>query len=316
MKFRLLALLFLCFSSLAFAQNKNYKNEIGFESDNDGFLGQGSDRYYTAGNFIYFNHALTVTDTNKLANRVLGFEAGQKIYTPQSGVISGPIYLDRPFAGYLYAGSSINYLYKNQSNLKLEAQIGIVGPNAYGQQIQDLIHKTFGFYTPEGWQYQIQNDFELNLSAQYNALLAHGSNIDLSFASYANLGTGQLGAGAGGMVRFGEFNPLYNSVATSSSVSANRKKGAGKEFFVYYKPLINVVGYNATIQGSMFASTPGVTELTTPIEHFLVTQQAGADLASGHWVVDASALFETRETTIMIHPGHQWGMLTAMYRFN
>ena len=70
MKLRLLVLLlWLCGALTVAAQNKVYKNEVGLQSDNDGFLGQGSDRYYTAGNFIYFRHALTVADTSSIKNK-------------------------------------------------------------------------------------------------------------------------------------------------------------------------------------------------------------------------------------------------------
>src|ERR1700743_290410 len=100
MKTSLLLIFTFLFVSLSYSQNKSYTNEAGFQTDNDGFLARGSDRYYTAGNFLYFNHALKVPDTSHLANKVLGFELGQKIYTPHSGDIPDPITLDRPFAGY------------------------------------------------------------------------------------------------------------------------------------------------------------------------------------------------------------------------
>jgi len=314
MKFKILFSISLLLGYRAMAQNKSYKNEIGFQTDNDGFLGRGQDRYYTAGNFLYFNHALTISDTNHLANKILGFEIGQKIYTPQSGLILDPSYIDRPFAGYLYIGSSLNLLYKNESNLRLEGQLGFLGPHAYGKETQDLIHKTFGFYTPDGWEYQVQNDFEINLSAQYNQLLFRIDNVDMSFNSYVNLGTGFTGLGAGGTIRLGTFNPLYNSISTSSTVSKN--KAAGKnELFLYYKPLVNIVAYDATIQGSMFMSNAAKSEVVNTIEPVVLSQQIGGDLVIGHWVVDASAIFQSHTTKSMVKT-EQWGTLTFLYRFN
>jgi len=181
MKFYLFFIISLLVSYWAIAQNKPYKNEIGIQTDNDGYLARGQDRYYTAGNFLYFNHALDIKDTSRLVNKILGFELGQKIYTAQSGIVLTPNYVDRPFAGYLYVGSSLNLLYKNEHNLKFEAQMGFVGPHAYGKETQDLIHKIFGFYTPDGWEYQIQNDFELNLSAQYNGSVFRIDQFDMAF---------------------------------------------------------------------------------------------------------------------------------------
>lgn len=314
MKFIVIFTISLLSGFLAIAQSKSYKNEIGFQTDNDGFLGRGQDRYYTAGNFFHFNHALKLSDTNRLANKVLGLEIGQKIFTPQSGLIPSPVFIDRPFAGYLYIGSNLNLLYKNQSNLRLGAQLGIVGPQAYGKETQDLIHKTFGFYTPDGWEYQVQNDLELNLSAQYNRLLFKTNHVDVSFNSYVNAGTGFTSAGAGGTFRIGTFNALYNSITTASTVSANGKRSKN-ELFVYYKPLLNLVAYDATIQGSIFMGDAAKTEIVKNIEPVVLSQQIGGDLVMGHWVADASVVFQSHNTKRMVKT-EQWGSVSVLYRFH
>jgi lipid A 3-O-deacylase len=113
MKFILLTTLFFVLA-ITCALSQSHKTEIGGENDNDSFLLKGSDRYYTDGAFIYYRIALRVNSNSELANKVLGFEIGQKIFTPQSGYIPGPQYDDRPFAGYLYAGFTLNLLYKDE----------------------------------------------------------------------------------------------------------------------------------------------------------------------------------------------------------
>src|SRR6478609_7841281 len=112
----------LCLAAGGSLFAQTHSSEIGLQSDNDSFLAQGSDRYYTNGIFIYYRHALDATKNASLANKVLGIEGGQKIFNAQSGGIPSVAYLDRPFAGYLYAGASLNLLYKNESNLKLSAK--------------------------------------------------------------------------------------------------------------------------------------------------------------------------------------------------
>jgi lipid A 3-O-deacylase len=312
----------LLFFGVAFAQVKTYQNEAGIQSDNDGFLAQKSDRYYTAGNFGYYRHALKIADTakSKLANKILGFELGQKIFNPQTGAIPDRIFIDRPFAGYLYLGTNLNLLYKNESNLKLQARIGMVGQHAFGEEIQDVIHDVIGFYHPTGWQYQVRDAFQLNLSAEYNRLLTRDNHIDLSLTSHADLGTGITGAGAGFLVRLGKFNQLFNSAATTSTVSANAnlKPFHDSEFFFYYKPVLNVVVYDATIQGGLFEKQAGPDEVLRWPNLFLFTQQVGGSYVKNRWVLDASVVFESRETEQMSrtnHWGHQWGALSAMYRF-
>lgn len=312
-------ILFCCFVCLLTAGHlfaQSHANEIGIQSDNDSYLAQGSDKYYTNGIFLYFRHALKVKDqdTTKLKNKILGFEAGQKMYNPQGGNIPSPEYVDRPFAAYLYAGSTLNLLYSNESNLKLGAQIGIVGPGAKGKQAQEFIHRVFSFYPPTGWQYQVTDGAELNLSAEYNKLLTRAKSVDLSFNSYGNLGNGFSGAGAGLMLRAGNFNQLFNSVSTQSTASRLKATPLHKhEFFAYYKPALNYVAYDATIQGSLFKQHTA-NEITLDREPVILSNQLGVAYTANHWVIDASATFHTKDVKEMFQ-AHQWASVTLLYRF-
>ena len=313
-------LLCVVFCGNAFAQS--HSNEIGIQSDNDSYLAQGSDRYYTDGIFIYYRHALPV-NSNNLQNKVLGFEAGQKIFNPQTGSIAfngvdEPQYIDRPFAAYLYIGSTLNFLYKDESNLKIGAQLGVVGPDAFGRQVQSFVHDNFGFYHPSGWEYQVDNNFELNLSAEYNRLLARASWIDASLTSYVNLGNGFTGAGAGPLFRIGSFNQLFNSVSTQSTAIKSRSfEPLNKhELFLYYKPQFNVVAYDATVQGSLFGSkSPTSMEITLNPERFVFSNQVGIGYSGKRFVLDAAAIFHTKDVKEMVQ-SHQWGSVTLLYRFN
>jgi len=322
MKLKFLILIVFLFGTIQlFAQT--HGNEIGVETDNDSYLLRGSDRYYTDGIFIYFRHALAVDSSSKLQNKVLGFEAGQKIFNPQTGNINvtgyydDPSYIDRPFAAYLYVGSTLNFLYSDESNLKLSAQFGIIGPSAYGKQVQTWVHKTFGFYTPAGWEYQIDNNAVLNLSAEYNRLLARTTGFDISLSSYGNLGNGFSGAGLGPLFRFGNFNQLFNSVSTQSTVIRKNKKASlhQHELFFYYKPQINYVAYDATIQGGLFTKhNPNSMEVTSDKEPFILSNQLGVAFSTSRFVFDIAAIFHSKDDKEMARV-HQWGAITGLYRF-
>jgi lipid A 3-O-deacylase len=312
------SLLFLFGTTGVFAQS--HSTEFGAQTDNDSYLLKGSDRYYTDGTFLYYRHALKIKggDSTLLANKVLGFETGQKIFNPQSGFVPGPEYVDRPFAAYLYIGGTLNLLYKNESNLKLGAQLGVVGPAALGEQVQSFVHRTFGFYPVGGWQYQIRNDVEINLSAEYNKLIARAPGIDVSLASYANLGNGFTGAGAGPLVRIGLFNQLFHSVSTQSTAIRNESITPlhEQEIFFYYKPQVNYVAYDATIQGGLFDNhnDPNSLEIIQNKEPFIFSQQFGIAFTTKRFVVDAAAIYHTKDVKEMVHK-HQWGSITALYRF-
>ena len=312
-----LTLLFALTASYIFAQN--HRNEFGIQSDNDSYLGQGSDRYYTDGLYFYFRHAMDVKNNSKLKNKVLGFDLGQKIFNPQSGYVPSTDFIDRPFAGYLYAGASMNYLYSNESNFKIGAQLGVTGPASGGETAQNWVHHHFGFYETGGWQYQIKNNIVLNFSGEYNKLIARDTALDLSFASYANLGTGFTGAGVGLLFRLGVFNQLFNSASTQSSVIADNsvKPLVKHEFFLYYKPMANIVGYDATIQGGLFnkKNEPGSLEVTADPQRFVLSNQIGVTYAANRWVIDAAAIFHTKDTKYQAL-SEAWGTVAVFYKFD
>lgn len=318
----IITLALLLVSASTFAQ-KTYTNEIGAQTDNDSYLLQGSDRYYTDGYYMYYRHALSTGNSPSLQNKVLGFEFGQKIFNPQSGSIADiqgadhPDLVDRPFAAYLYVGSTLNLLYKNESSLKLSAQIGVVGPAALGKQIQDWVHDNFGFYHPSGWEYQINNDAELNLSAEYKRLLARTESLDVSLDAYGNLGNGFSGAGVGPIFRLGNFNQLFNSVTTQSTVTQNTSVAPlhKNEIFFYYKPMLNYVAYDATIQGSLFKKrSPNSMEITLDKEPFIFSNQLGVAFTANRFEFDIAAIFQTK-TDKEMQLSEQWGTITGLYRF-
>lgn len=309
-----LSLLSFCATSQLSAQT--YKNEFGFTSDNDSYLLQGSDRYYTNGLFIYFRRALNQENLGeKLEKKTYEISAGQKMFNPYSGYAPDPAKQDRPFAGYLYAQGALSWFYKNESVLKTSAQIGITGPASLAEQGQELLHKTVGFYELGGWDYQIKQELALNLSAQYTRLMYRTDDhiADFSFEGYANLGTTFSGAGAGILFRAGRINQLFNSAYTNAMVG-NHPKTRGlvnSELFFYAKPQLNVVAYDATIQGSMFNNNSPVTFGAKPV---VFAQQLGVNYSSQRFTFDFGVLFKTKEIKSTAR-AHQWGSITMLYRF-
>jgi lipid A 3-O-deacylase len=301
----------------ALTQAQTYKNEFGFKSDNDSYLGQGSDRYYTNGLFINFRHA---RDQQKLKasveKKIYEISIGQKMYNPYSGYAPDPATQDRPFAGYLYAEGAVNLFYSNESSLKTGIQIGTTGKNSLAEAGQKLLHRTFGFYETGGWDQQIKNELALNLAAQYTKLLTRVADnaVDFSFEGYVNLGTTYSGAGAGILLRTGSLNQLFNSAYTNAAIGNNAKTKAlvKHEFFFYAKPQLNLVAYDATIQGSLFNNNSPVTFDQKPL---VFAQQLGVNYSSQRFTADYSMLFKTKEIRSTAR-AHQWGSISLFYRFN
>jgi lipid A 3-O-deacylase len=311
------SLLFLLTCTLNLLQAQTFKNEFGFKSDNDAYLFYGQDRYYTNGLFINFRSAVNPQKHSaKLEKKTYELSVGQMMFNPISGYAPDPTLQDRPFAGYLFAEGAMSWFFKNESVLKGAAQFGTTGPDALAQKGQELLHNTVGFYEPEGWAYQIRNELAINLSAQYTQLLHRAANneLDFSFEGYANAGTTFSGAGAGILFRAGKINQLFNSAYTNAVIGhdATTKKLVQKEVFFYAKPQLNVVAYDATIQGSMFNEDSPITFDTKPL---VFAQQLGVNYSSPRFTVDFGLLFKSKELKSSAK-AHQYGTISMYYRFN
>jgi hypothetical protein len=60
--------------------------------------------------------------------------------------------VDRPYAGYLFGEFGKSFFYKSQSVLKIDFQVGYVGPNVFGKEVQTSLHKLVGYKEVLGWE--------------------------------------------------------------------------------------------------------------------------------------------------------------------
>jgi lipid A 3-O-deacylase len=300
------------------AQNKIYKNELGFKSENDSFLATGQDRYYTNGLFIYYRNAIkpkTEPDSNHFNKKIFEASFGQSLYNAQTGAVPNINFVDRPFAAYLYGAVALQYLSSKEISSKFKLEVGTVGPNAYGYEIQNLIHQTFGFYDIKGWEYQVNNELGLKLEADllYKTYQSANQKTDISIPVKATLGNIYTGLSTGFLLRTGKINPIYHSVVSQSNVSTFKEKGVKElEFYFFLKPMLNIVAYDATIAGGLFNKDKG--PITYKANPFIFSQELGLAYAKNRWTFDFSLIFRTKETKTMLH-AHQYGSLDAYYRF-
>ena len=313
MKSILASLLLLFIIDAAKAQN--FKNEFGFKTENDAYLATLNDRYYTNGLFIYYRRAINPEKFGEhIEKKTYEISVGQKIYTPYWGMVAKREDQDRPFAGYLYAGATYSVFYKKESVLKTSIELGTVGPNSLAQDAQEFLHKTVGFYTPAGWDYQIKNEVTINLSTSYSKLIHRSSDnaVDFSGQGYANLGTTFNGLGASVLFRAGKLNQLFNSAYHNAVIGDSKTKKINNfEFFFYAKPQLNVVAYDATIQGSLFNNDSPVTFGVKPI---VFEQQFGVNYSSNRFTADFNVIFKTKEVK-SVAKAQNYGGLSLYYRF-
>ena len=253
---------------------------------------------------------------SKVKKRLWEMEIGQEIFNPQSGNMPNSNYMDRPFAGYLYAGSTLYWLYNSEKVLKITIQLGIVGPSSFAEQTQILFHKHFGFYPINGWNTQIKNALGINSMVEYDYSLQHSTSyksFDMTSVSYANLGTILTGVGTGLLLRLGALNPLFHSASTNSRIVSNAKNEfPRKEFFFYGKSMLNYRLYDATVEGGLFSSKDPVVFKIKPL---VFSQELGLTYAKNRWTANFSVIFKTKEIQSLAKTD-QYGSLTLCYRFS
>lgn len=296
--------------------SQRLKKEIGMRTDNDSYLANGSDRYYTNGIFLYYLQALDLPKRSKLANKIIGIEIVQKMFTPQSALISSTRRIDRPFAGYLYIEPNINLLYKNESSIKLGVQIGMTGKLSLAEHTQNLIHRILGFYETKGWQYQIDNQFIFNISSEFKQSVFKQSVFDITLNSKLSLGNGLIGVNTGPVLRFGKFNPLSNSKLTQSWVGLPENTvRSSYELYFYYHPKVIFTAYDATVEGNIFSKDFNTEQVVSKIQPFVYSNQLGIDYSGRNITLGISFTFQTKDVITMVKNYHSWGSFSFSYLF-
>lgn len=321
--YRIFLIVIFSFISISKLFAQDHKNQFTLTSDNDQYINPNHDRYYTDGVVFNFTHALKHdTLRSSLAKKILEFEFGQRIYNSYTAsarrlqpdpFVFRSYSIDRPFTAYLFAGAALNFLYKNENALKLNAEIGTIGPVALGEQAQDGFHNFFGLYKPRGWPYQLKNAPGLNLRGDYKMLLyRNGDNwFDVAFNPTVWLGNTFTGASAGMQFRFGHFGKFYGSTITNSRVSNDVGEQQTHEFYFFTTPQINYVAYDATIEGGLGLSDKG--PVTFGIYHYVYQQQLGLEFASARWSANYIAYVRSREVKSTAL-GDQWASISLAYR--
>src|SRR6185369_15436840 len=106
--------------------------------------------------------------------RRVGVSFGQNIYTPNDTFTSQPIYNDRPYAAWLYASFALQYTYKRRDEKTgqqdpvrldtLQLDLGVIGPAAGGEFVQNNFHRLIGVATANGWANQLHNEPTIGLT--------------------------------------------------------------------------------------------------------------------------------------------------------
>ena len=221
------------------ATEDEQRNIYTFQVENDVFNRFGkSDRDYTSGVRIgWLSPAIIEMPQGVVAMttiptflgepaadsviRRIAISAGQNIYTPENTDASYPIYNDRPYAAWLYASFALQYTYKRHDPKTgfdeptrldtLQVDLGVIGPAAGGEFVQNNFHTLIGVSPSYGWGNQLHNEPTVGLTFERRwrtgrAVLIDNPKLEVDFIPRAALAVGNVATygSVGGTARIGK----------------------------------------------------------------------------------------------------------------
>lgn len=281
-----------------------------FNYDNDYFASRDQD--YTQGyNFELVSPNMRKNPINKVllnpknTENKYGISIEHIGFTPFNIKSPNIQFGDRPFAATIMLKSfAIATDTIRKSRLISSFNLGLIGPGAFGKEMQVAIHKATGNTIPEGWQNQIKNDIVLNYEVSYEKQLINYRNLfSLSTNSRLRLGTLFTNAGFGFTSTFGIMNSPFSSSKTNKKFT----------IYGYAQSMVNVIGYDATLQGGMFNKKSPYIISNNEIERLTAQANYGIIMQTRTMYFEYSRFLITRE--FEIGKSSKWGGIKVGFRF-
>lgn len=294
-------MLFCLFAQLCSAQKMNaltsYRNinsthYFRLYYDNDIFF--ATDANYTQGirlelvaPFLSKNPLNYLFYHPKNAKIRYGLSVEHICYTPVNYDLPSIQFGDRPFAAAIVAKSfMIATNTKRKSRFTSSFAIGVIGPAALGEEMQAGIHKATGSKTPLGWSNQIKNDVVLNYTIGYEKQLVKYRHLfSLQANADGQVGTLFTNVSIGVTTTFGIINAPFSSSTKIDNFN----------LYLYAQPLINGIGYDATLQGGLLNRKSSYTISSSKIKRFTGQLNYGVVLKIKPIYLEISGTFISKE---------------------
>ena len=298
-----------------------------FQNENASITtGRLTDRYYTNGLRLGFTSGTgqvprPLADLGRLVfgdggQQRFTFDLSQQIYTPAATDVAIPPPGDRPYAGVLLG--TLGLLQDTQTTRStLALGLGVVGPWALGEEVQNGIHDLIGQRRDDGWGTQLHNEPAVNLFAAriWRKPTGHlfGLETDALLEASAGLGTVRIYALGGGQWRIGQ------GLDSDFGVPRVRPGPSGGDAFRPTRPIAwyvfvggdgQAVAHDVTLNGNTWQSSPSVT-----LNPLVGELQAGFAVMAFGTRLTYTQVFQTQEFRHQKGGLHQFGSLALSIRF-
>ena len=305
-------LLFTVFSLSA--QDTLYSHHISVNWQNDLFL--KTDKDFTNGleiSYMKSSKTRLKIPTRKVKGAVSvpssyrEYSLIQHIFTPENLGTDELIYNDRPYAGYLYLRiKGLEFSGEADFILSSSLDLGILGPWAYGGNIQDFIHDNTPSPAPEGWDNQIQNDLVLNYNFSFEKSLFNEKYFLLTVPSLLKLGTLYTNLSTGLKMQLGKFQDYFESpynLSTDNDI----------QYYITAAGGIQFVFYNATLQGGVFSNENQHIISNSDITRWVYYSRIDFNFSFKRVLIKSGVQFSGK--TYNFGESHRYGFISLGYSF-
>jgi hypothetical protein len=247
--------------------------------ENDSLISpKNTDSYYTSGlrlGFVSGTHDVPSFLT-QFTNQLFGtgvqrfsIDLSQGIYTSFDRSESNPPQGDRPYAGVLMANFGLIHD-KPESRTLLSLGLGVVGPYAGGQEIQNGWHQIIGATRANGWHTQLNNEpaFELTATRMWRPepklLQTAAGSLEFDMLPQLTAGAGnvRLYGLAGVTFRFGQgLDSDFGAPRMLPGLSGGNAYTLNNRSFAWYLFAgadVQAVAHDITLDGNTFVRGPEV----------------------------------------------------------
>lgn len=319
---------------------------ITFQLENDMFAGfSNTDRHYTNGlqaawlsrprndlpkwlddfSSPPFYSLFFPTGNFDQKNHRIGIALGHAIFTPDNTAATAYLPDERPYAAWLHMTFALQSVRSStitgeawQDNWKLD--LGVVGPSAQGEWVQNEWHGVIGADKANGWDNQIRDEIGFNLSFErawrsptFATERLFGMETDLIPYTIVSLGTVQTYAGLGGTFRIGpslpdDFGPprIYPGVGGSEWF---RPAGPGCNCYLFAGLEGRGIARDIFLDGNTFRDSVSIDK-----EYFVYDAKLGAVAIIGPARVSVTHVFRSKEYKGQPKPD-QFGALTVTFAY-
>lgn len=204
-----------------------------------------------------------------------GWGLAHQLYTPEQKYLAELIADDRPYAAWLSLGLAVNLRTPSHGHF-VELSVGVVGPAAGGEAVQNEFHRVIERRFANGWAHQLRNEPTLQLGYQQRLKFLEsgthdGKTFDVIPFYGGALGNALTAAHLGGLMRVGvnipdDLGPTRPSSSDGDSflapeVSALNAEGVRRwSIYAFAGGRATLTARNIFLDGNSFQDSHRVTK--------------------------------------------------------